>query len=342
MTDVEAPTTLFDDPEREARWRARFTAARVSLPEWARDAEDRNVYASNASGVWEIYAWDRASGSHRQVTDRAQGTMHATLSPDGEHIWWFDDTAGDEFGMWRSEPFGGRKDGEEPVQAIAGTHAGYPSGLAVGRDVTAIGTDTDDGTTIWLARGGAPAEEVYTSEHNAGVAGLSRDERLVAIGHSEHGDSRHPALRVLATSDGRAVAELWDGPGKGLDALAFAPVAGDTRLLVAHERHGKEELLVWDVATGTQTELAIDLPGEITADWFPDGTALLVVHTYQSRNTLHRLDLATGTLSSIDSARGTIGGAVCATTGRSSTRGRRPRPRRRSGRSGRTAPTPCC
>lgn len=281
----------------------------MSLPHWARDAEDRNVYSSNASGVWEIYAWDRVAGSHRQVTDRPQGTMHATLSPDGERIWWFDDTAGDEFGVWRSEPFGGRKDGEEAEVAAPGTHAGYPSGLAVGRDVLVVGMDTDDGTTIWLAKGGGPAEVVYTSEHNAGVAALSRDERLVAIGHSEHGDSRHPALRVLATSDGHAVAELWDGPGKGLDALAFAPVAGDTRLLVAHERHGKEELLIWDAVGGSQTELEIDLPGEITADWYPDGRALLVVHTYQSRNTLHRFDLATNALSTVDSARGTIGGA---------------------------------
>jgi dipeptidyl aminopeptidase/acylaminoacyl peptidase len=278
----------------------------VSLPEWARDAPGRNVYVSNASGVWEIYAWDREADSHRQVTDRAQGTSHATVTPDGEHIWWFDDTAGDEFGVWRSEPFGG---GAPAGQAVPGTHAGYPSGLAIGRDVTAMGIDTDDGSTIWLTKGGGPAEVTYASEHNAGVGALSRDDGLLAISHSEHGDSRHPAIRVVATSDGRTVAELWDGPGKGLDPLAFAPVAGDARLLVAHERRGKEELLIWDVEAGTQTELAVDLPGEITADWYPDGSALLVVHTYQSRNTLHRFDIATGKLTTVDSARGTIGGA---------------------------------
>ncbi|HEY3751693.1 MAG TPA: alpha/beta fold hydrolase [Pseudonocardiaceae bacterium] len=309
MTDVEAPSKLFDDPEREARWRARFTAARVSLPEWARDAPDRNVYISNTSGVWEVYAWDRATDTHRQVTDRPQGTSHATVSPDGKLIWWFDDTAGDEFGVWVSEPFAGKADGEPVRPAVAGTHAGYPSGLAVGRQVVAVGTDTDDGSTIWLAKDGGAAEVTYTSEHTAGVAGLSRDEQLLAIGHSEHGDSRHPALRVLATSDGHAVAEKWDGAGKGLEALSFAPVTGDTRLLVAHERRGKEELLVWDVATDAETMLEIDLPGEITADWYPDGTALLVVHTYRSRNTLHRLDLATGALSALDSAPGTISDA---------------------------------
>jgi dipeptidyl aminopeptidase/acylaminoacyl peptidase len=309
VTDVDAPSRLFDDPEREARWRARFTAARVSLPDWARDAQDRSVYISNASGVWEIYAWDRSTDTHRQVTDRPHGTSHATISPDGHHIWWFDDTAGDEFGVWVSEPFAGKAEGDPVRPAVPGTHAGYPSGLAVGRDVVAVGMDTDDGSTIWLGKGGEPAEVTYSSEHNAGVAALSRDDRLLAIGHSEHGDSRHPALRVLATSDGHTVAEKWDGAGKGLEALEFAPVVGDTRLLVTHERNGKEELLVWDVAEDTETLLDIDLPGEITADWYPDGTALLVVHSYQSRNTLHRLDLATGQLSSVHSEPGNIAAA---------------------------------
>jgi dipeptidyl aminopeptidase/acylaminoacyl peptidase len=307
VTDVEVPTTLFADAERESRWRARFTAARVSLPEWAQDAQDRNVYLSNASGVWEVYAWDRANDTHRKVTDRAQGTWHSTVSPDGERIWWFDDTAGDEFGVWVSEPFGG--EGETHKPAIAGTHPGYPNGLAIGHHITALGADTDDGSTIWLARDGGPAEVAYVSKHNAGVAALSRDERLVAIGHSEHGDSRHPALRVLATTDGHPVAEKWDGSGKGLNALAFSPVSGDARLLVAHERRGKEELLIWDVDADTEQMLDIDLPGEIVAGWYPDGTALLVMHTYRSRNTLHRLDIATGTLSTVDSAPGTIGSA---------------------------------
>jgi dipeptidyl aminopeptidase/acylaminoacyl peptidase len=299
---------LFEDPKREARWRARFTAARVSLPDWGRDAPDKNVYVSNASGVWEIYAWDRAAGTHRQVTDRPHGTVHAEISPDGERIWWFDDTAGDEFGVWVSEPFAGR-DGESASPAITGPPAGYPAGIAVGRDVVAVGVDTDDGSTIWVSRDGGAAEAAYTSEHNAGVGALSRDEELLSISHSEHGDSRHPALRVLSAVDNRVIAEKWDGVGKGLYPLAFAPIVGDPRLLVAHERNGKEELLVWDVANDSETELRVDLPGEITADWYPDGTALLVVHTHRSRNTLHRLDLATQELTTVDSEPGTIGSA---------------------------------
>jgi hypothetical protein len=219
------PETLFDDPQAEARWRARFTAPRTSLPQWARDAPDRCLYTSNASGTWEVYAWDRATGTHRQVTSRPKGTHLATVSPDGEQVWWFADTDGDEFGSWVAEPFAGRSADQPPRPAVPGAPPGYPAGLDVGRRTAAVGSSTNEGTTVWICRGGA-AEIVYHSRNDAGVGALSRDEHLLAIMHSEHGDSRHPAVRVLSTAPGttgKPVAGKWDGPGKGLEVLGFSP-----------------------------------------------------------------------------------------------------------------------
>jgi len=310
--DATVPDVLFDDPEREARWRARFTAPRISLPQWARDAPDRCLYTSNASGTWEVYTWDRVTDTHRQVTDRPQGTDAATLTPDGAQVWWFEDTDGDEFGSWVSEPFAGRPDGEQPQPAVPGTMPGYPAGLDVGRRSVVVGTATDAGTMLWISRYGTAAEVIYRNEQDAAVGSLSRDERLLAITHSEHGDSRHPAVRVLDTDQdalGKMVAEKWDGPGNGLGVLGFAPVAGDTRLLLTHERHGREELLIWDLAADTETEIALDLPGEVVADWYPDGMALLVAHSHAARSTLHRYDLTTGQLTTLGIPAGTIGNA---------------------------------
>ncbi|RKT52087.1 S9 family peptidase [Saccharothrix australiensis] len=303
---AEVPDPLFDDADADARWRARFTAPRVSLPGWADDAPHRSLYLSNASGVWEVYAWDRGTDTHRQVTDRPNGTSHAALSPDGRTIWWFADNDGDEFGVWVSEPF--EPGGGAAAPAVEGVPAGYPAGLEIGHRVVSVGTSTDDGTTIHVSRDGAPAEVIYAHANDGGVSALSKDETLLALAHSEHGDNRHAALRVV-TPDGTKVAEKWDGPGKGLDAIAFSPVRGDNRLLVLHERRGREELLIWDVEADTETEITVDLPGEISADWYEDATALLVVHTFEARNTLHRYDLATGALTALDTPRGTVGSA---------------------------------
>ncbi|MGH3434708.1 MAG: S9 family peptidase [Thermocrispum sp.] len=312
MSHPEAviPDRLFDHEAAEAHWRERFTAARMSSPDWALDAPAANLYVSNASGVWEVYSWDRNTGEHRRVTDRPNGTLHAEISPDGRSIWWFDDTDGDEFGRWVCEPFaaGESKPDAKPEPGLADVHDGYPAGLLLGQRVVAVGVSTDDGSTLFAHVDGK-TRTIYASERDAGVAALSRDEQLLAVSHSEHGDSRHPALRVLATADDSAVAELWDGAGRGLEALEFSPVPGDPRLLVQHERRGKEELLVWDVRTGEQTELRIDLPGEISGTWYPDGEALLVLHHHEARGTLHSYRLLSGELSTLDTPPGFIGGA---------------------------------
>ncbi|MBK1785055.1 prolyl oligopeptidase family serine peptidase [Prauserella cavernicola] len=302
---AQVPDQLFADASTEALWRARFKAPRVSVPDWALDAPDANIYVSNASGVWEVYAWDRATGSHRQVTDRPNGTLHATTSPDGRWIWWFDDTDGDEFGSWVREPFHGEGHGGK---ALPDVPAGYPAGLEIGHGLVAIGVSTDDGSALYAHRNGETTR-FYSSTDDAGVAALSRDERLLAISHSEHGDSRHPAVRVLASDGFTTIADKWDGEGKGLAALAFSPKQGDPRLLLLHERKGREELLIWDIESGAEQEIELDLPGEVIGDFYPDASALLIVHFHEGRSSLHRYDLGTGELTAVETPPGRIGGA---------------------------------
>ena len=305
------PKALFKDQEAEQRWRARFTAPWISLPRCARDAPERCLYLSNQSGAWEIFAWDRSTNMHRQVTNRSNGTLSAAISPDGSSILWFNDTDGNEFGNWVVESFNGQAKGEKAQPAFTGIPDGYKAGLTVGKQVAAVGISTDNGSTIWLTRNGARAEAVYTSSHVAGVVALSRDERFLAIRHSEYGDSRHPALKVLGVADTNVVAEKWDGKGKGLHAIAFSPVSGDSRLLVAHERNGKRELTLWDVLIDQETEIELDLPGEVAASWYQDGNALLVTHTYQARTSLYRYDMQSETLSSLQVPPGMV--SACCT-----------------------------
>jgi len=298
-----------------ADWERRFRASRVGLPDWADDAPDRAVVIATAGGVVEVHSWDRATGALVQATGRAEGTSHATIDPAGEWIWWFDDGNGDEYGSWRRQPFGSGPDtAAEP--ANGGLPAAYPAGLALGRGgLTLVGRADDDyGSQIHVLTGQDAPRLLYAHEEDAGIAGLSEDGTLVAIGHSEHGDSRHPALRVVRVGDGSTVADLFDGPDRGVEAQAFAPILGDTRLLVQHERRGRGELLIWDVATGETLELTLDLPGEIAAaEWFHDGGALLVGVDHDARTRVYRVPVGpagAGSPEPIGPADGTIGSAT--------------------------------
>ncbi|MFE4644380.1 prolyl oligopeptidase family serine peptidase [Streptomyces sp. NPDC056730] len=296
-------------------WEKRFRAPRVSLPDWAEDAPERALFVSNATGTYELYAWDRATGEQRQATDRPNGTTDGVLSLDGEWIWWFSDTDGDEFGVWMRQRFSAGADGAGDEPAVAGLAPSYPAGLALGRDGTAVvGRSTDeDGSTLHVVRPGEEPVEIYRHRESAGVGDLSHDGSLLAIEHTEHGDAMHSAVRVLRL-DGSVVAELDDTEGGtrelGLEVLGFAPVEGDSRLLIGHQRRGRWEPVVWNPLTGEETELAIELPGDVNAEWYPDGSGLLVAHSFEARGELWRYDFAKSALVQLETPAGTVSGAT--------------------------------
>jgi hypothetical protein len=306
-------------------WEQRFRAPRVSLPDWAELAPHRCLYVANPTGTFELHAWDRTAGTHRQVTDRPQGTTDGALSPDGEQVWWFADTDGDEFGTWKRQPF----DGGPDEDAVPEVPAAYPAGLELGRDVVVVGCSTDDGSSVHVVRDGSTSV-LYESADDATVGGLSSDETLVLLEHSEHGDSRHRALRVLAL-DGTVVWERWDGPGLGLEAVGFSPAAGDSRLLAVHEREDRSLPFVVDPRTGEEVHPDLSsLEGDLSADWYPDASALLVVAESRGRSTLHRVTLD-GRLEPVPTRRAPSTGRRPGRTARSSSPGPAPRSRPWSG-----------
>ena len=295
-------------------WEARFRARRLGLPDFARDADERTVaVATTDDGTIELHWWTVGTADLVQATDRPEGTVDGTLDPTGEHLWWFDDRKGDEKGVWRRQPYGSAPGSHTTATSLP---PAYSSGLALGVRTAVVGS-TDDGYGVRVhvvepdAGPDAPARLLYEHEEEAYVGDLSRDETLVVLAHSEHGDSRHPALRVLRVEDASTVAELWDGEGKGLHPAAFSPVAGDQRLLVVHEREGVPALLVWDPLTGEQTPLTIDAPGEVEdAEWWPDATAAVVALSHEARTRLVRVDLDTRATQPFGPTTGTVTSAT--------------------------------
>ncbi len=270
---------------------------------WADDAPDRLLYGSNESGTWELYTWDRTTNEKRQLTKRKEGTLSGAIDPTGENVWWSDDTDGDEFGRWLVQPFDGAEGRDIRLERA------YDSGLNLGRSLSVVGRTTDDGTFVHVIRGGGDPEEIYHHVEQAWLGGLSADETLLVLHHSEHGDSRHPSLRAVDLA-GKTVGELTDGPGLGLESRGFSRVPGDERVLVLHERDDLKRPLIWWPRTGETRDLSLDLPGDIEASWYPNGEAILIVHEHAGRSQLFRLELEPERLVEIPTAPGTIAAAA--------------------------------
>ncbi len=299
-------------------WEQRFRAATQTFPHWSRAMPDRLVYLSDEEGASQVYAADRSGELHRR-SDESVGVSLATISADGAEVVWFSDPTGDESGRWVAAPF----EGGEVRDLLPGAPIGWPDGLAVGRDL-ALGVLADrDGFAVHVSERGGPARVVMrdldqisfsaTDYHVEGLdrVGLCPDETLACVEVAQGGDNIHRALRVFEPRTGSVVAELADGPGFGLGAFAWSPVAGDRRLLIGHELQDRMRPSIWDPVSGERLDLAVDLPGDaIPVDWWPDGSAILLDHLYRGRDRLYRCDLATGALTEILHPRGEILGAA--------------------------------
>ncbi len=304
-------------PDPEPLWQGRFHAPIVGFPHWSRHAPDRLLYASSESGVYQLHAWDRATGERRQVTSEPVGLISGEVTPDGEWVVWHHDATGDESGVWVAAPFAGGA--AEPF--VEGLPSGWDEGLAIGRRRIVAAISDRAGFGLYRSEAGGAAERIAGSREsiqlggsNTFIAGpeqaaLSADERLLCIEHAEHGDVIHPSLRILDARSGAVVADLRD-EGRALCAFAWSPIPGDPRLAIGHERRGERAPALWNVETGEIVDLPLpwDRLTEV-ADWWPDAKALLLYELRDGRSRLHRFDLRTGGIRELPMAEGSLTGA---------------------------------
>jgi len=299
-------------------WQRRFRAPIVGFPTWSQHAPNRLVYASSESGIYQLHSWDVETGERRRITDEAVGLVSGNVSADGEWVLWHRDTTGDESGTWMVAPFFG---GAAELFA-EGLPRAWDDGLAPGRTRSIVAMSDQDGFGLYVVEANGSARQLVHSTESIllgggnamthgghELAGLSADETLVAIEHGEHGDLIHAALRVLDVRTGKVVGELHD-PGREVLAFAWSPVAGDDRLAIGHERRGERAPAIWSPRTGELHDLTLpwDRFTEVT-DWWPDGSAVLLVELRDGRDHLHRYDLATDTVTELPTRPGSMTGA---------------------------------
>ena len=258
------------------------------------------MYASSEAGIWQLNAWDVTTGDRRQVTDEPVGVIDGTPTLDGDGVLWFQDETGSEAGSWVVQAFAGG----ETRPFLEGTPHGWSEGLAQAPGVVAAGISDSSGFGIYVSLDGESAREIYRSQESVRIGsageggfllgGLSADGALLCLEHAEHGDLIHPALRVLDPRTGATVGEQVD-EGMSLEARCWSPAPGTQLLAIEHERAGDERPAIWDLATGEREDLELDTEGPVfVSDWWPDGSALLLVNRRDGRDRLFRYDVSTG------------------------------------------------
>ncbi|MFJ8150254.1 alpha/beta fold hydrolase [Streptomyces sp. NPDC096048] len=271
-----------------------------ALPEVCPRDGLRMVLTADADGRCEVFAWDAATRTARQVTDRPGGTVHCAIDAEA-YVWWFDEDA-DGQGHWWFQPF----TGGPRLPGLPGAPTGRPRGLAVTDDGTAAAALglPDGGTSLLMGRRGRVPREVFRVAEEGSLGGVTPEGDLVALVTVADGT---PVVAVV-TPGGRIVATLPgpDGPGGRLWCRGFSPRPGRSELLLVHEGDDHYELATWTACRGLRTHSWCRFDTEVTARWYPDGDEVLVRQERQGRSLLHRVSMRSHTRRLIPTPAGSL------------------------------------
>jgi len=120
---------------------------------WTPDG--RVVYASVASGSWDIWVMNADGAGQRQLTVGARSNYGPSVSADGRHIVFVSNRAGGAFNVWRMDA-----DGSNPVRLTSGRGENFPHVTPDGRWVVYASVGGGQEAAVWKVSidGGEPVK----------------------------------------------------------------------------------------------------------------------------------------------------------------------------------------
>ena len=293
-----------------AVWKQRFRAPTILGTQLARANPTRGLAVGNATGTFQLYAWDVPSGALRQLTNRPIGVAIGALSGDGRYVYYLDDKQGNEMGHLVRILFenGAPRDLTPDLPPYScwafasngsGSHFGFTASDHEGFHAYSLETTASD--EIGTRR------RLFHSRKLAFGPMHSYDGQVAVVMTTERASMEQYNLLACETATGRQIAELWDGPGTSVELSGFAPRPGDLRLAGTSNRTGEKRPFIWDLATLERRDIDCgSLTGEVVPiDWSPDGTRLLLCHFAEAVQRLYRYDVTTGVLTPLRHPGGT-------------------------------------
>jgi dipeptidyl aminopeptidase/acylaminoacyl peptidase len=285
-------------------WEARFRAPRTLWVRIAEAAPDRGIVCSNVTGVYQIHRWQVGEPVGEPLSSFPTGKTEAWISPDGEHVIWHADTAGNELGHFVAVPWtgGAARDLTPELSAYASFAAAFGAdGTFVG---SIIGPDRVQIARVAFASDGTPASPVLLDPGPGFVTAIAAGPTGSVAYSTTAGRGLDTVLRVLDGS-GETLVHVDHAPG----ALTAARYARSGRLVASTNRSGVARPLVIE-PDGTMVELELpDEPGDLLPmSISADGGTVLLVGSHRTVQRLAILDLASRSVRTLERITGDVAG----------------------------------
>ena len=238
---------------------------------WTPDG--RIVYASIASGSWDIWVMNADGTGQRQLTVGARSNYGPSVSADGRFVVFVSNRAGGAFNVWRMDA-----DGSNPLRLTSGRGENFPHVTPDGRFVVYATTGQGESSAVWKVpiEGGEP---VKLTSQPASWPFVSPDGRrfVCVYGGGTFAESK---LAVVPIEGGEPT-RLFDVPPSFRANTVWLP---DNRgIAYVDARDGVSNLWLQPLSGGKPARLTAFADNGVTAyDFSRDGKQLVLTRTAET------------------------------------------------------------
>jgi Tol biopolymer transport system component/DNA-binding winged helix-turn-helix (wHTH) protein len=229
---------------------------------WTPDGS-RLVYASIASGAWDIWTMNADGTGQKQLTVGARSNYGPSVSPDGRHIVFVSNRSGGAFNVWRMDI-----DGRNPKQLTDGAGENFPHCTPDGRWVVYATVGFSQPNRIWKVslEGGEP---VQLTDRPSSWPFVSPDGRQIA--HNYWSEPEAPPKLAVISIEGGAPSKVFDLSRSYRANTVWMP---DGRGVTYLDNRGGVNNVWLQPATGGAPQQLTDFKtdGVVAYDWSRGGT----------------------------------------------------------------------
>jgi TolB protein len=268
QTILAVQTELFSDiwvaSDLKAPKKVTFVTGSYEKACYAPDG--RIVYASQASGNWDIWIMNSDGSNPKQLTVDAGVNLHQTVSPDGRYIIFASNRAG-VFNIWRMD-----SDGGNPVRLTNGSGEKFPCLSPDGKWIVYNSVASDQNLyALWKVsiEGGEPLRLTDSnSEHPA----ISPDGSQIAYFYSSKGKYKIVVIPSAGGPPNRSI-----DIAQTLDPMTHVRWLPDGQSLTyAATRNDVCNIWMQSLAGGEPKQLTdFKVDGRFLFDWSRDGKQLV-------------------------------------------------------------------
>lgn len=264
------------DLSPEAAWRDNFRMPRIASLQIAAQHPSHALICHNATGIYQLYAFDLETHALRQLTFNPNGTTLGAISADGHTVYYLEDAQGGQIGHFFRVDY----DGSNPTdltpewaaytsfyitESYSGAFFGFMTANQLGFQMFVV--DTKTGATPHLR---------YESDDFSVGPFLSYDAEIAVIAVS---DGTLPLKFSLESYDVRGGQRLHTlKEATSVQPIGFIQRENDMRFLAMVQREGGRHPLIWNARTGdTKDLMRHEASGNFDVlDWSRDGERVLL------------------------------------------------------------------